>query len=181
MACAVSLFLNAEAVDAVSERWRRLADAGLSRSMLDLGYPPHVTLAIFDDLDAKAAAVALDDVFGRVRQIEITLAGIATFGPGSGVCYVAIAPSPELFRLHEAVLAAAGATSRPHYQAGRWTPHCTLAMDLPDAELQRVYDLVADDWRPLAGAFQAADLVEFAPIVGIRRWVLPVAQSNGVP
>ena len=172
MAFAVSLLFNASVADAVSERWHRLVDAGLSRSMLDLGYPPHVTLTVSDHLDAKVAATALDDAFRRAGQIEITLTGIATFGPGSGVCYAALAPSPELHRLHETVLAVAGETCRPHYQTGRWTPHCTLATGLTDADMTQALDLLARDWRPLAGVFEAADLVEFAPIVGIRRWTL---------
>ncbi len=171
MAYAISLLLNADLAEAVSERWRQLADAGLSRSMLELGYVPHVTLAVFDRLDAEVAAEALDEVLFRHSQIDITLAEIATFGPGSGVCYVTIAPSPELFRLHEAVLDAAGEICRPYYQVGRWTPHCTLATGLADVDLGRAHELLQRGW-PLTGTFEAADLVEFAPIVGIKRWAL---------
>jgi 2'-5' RNA ligase len=171
MACAVSLLLSAGLTDAVSEHWHRLADAGLSRSMLELGYPPHVTLAVHDDLDARVAAAALDDVLRRVSRFEVTLTGVATFGSGSGVCYAALAPSPGLHRLHETVLTATGGTCRPHYQSGRWTPHCTLAMGLTDGDMTRAQDLLAQNW-PLAGSFEAADLVEFPPIVGIKRWAL---------
>lgn len=172
MAFAVSLLLSCGMADTVSRCWQRLADAGLSRSMLDLGYPPHVTLAVSDHLDAKAAAPALDDVFRRVNQIEVTLTGIATFGPDSGVCYAALESSPELHRLHEVVLAVVGENCRPHYLAGRWTPHCTLAMNLSVAELECTRGLLASDWRPLVGTFDAIDFVEFAPIVGIKRWEL---------
>lgn len=175
MAFAVSLLFNPDIADVVSRQWQRLAEAGLSRSMLDLGYPPHVTLAVSDHLDTTTAAAALDEVFRRVKQIEATLTGIATFGPDSGVCYVALAPSSELHRLHESVLAVVGENCRPHYRAGRWTPHCTLAMNLPNAELDGARALLAGDWRPLAGVFETADLVEFAPILGIKRWALPSA------
>lgn len=173
MAFAVSLLFNSVIADVVSKRWRRLAEAGLSSSMVDLGYPPHVTLTVCDHLDAAAAAAALDDVFRRVSQIGVTLTSIATFGPDSGVCYAVLAPSPELRRLHEGVLAVVGETCRPHYQFGRWTPHCTLAMNLPARDLERSRELLAHDWRPLAGVFETADLVEFAPVVGIKRWALP--------
>jgi len=171
MACAISLLLSAELTDAVSGHWHRLADVGLSRSMLELGYPPHVTLAVYDDLDAKVAAAALDGVFRRVNRFEVTLTGIATFGPGSGVCYAALAPSPVLHRLHETVLAATGGACRPHYQSGHWTPHCTLATGLTDDQMVGAQDLLAQNW-PIAGVFEAADLVEFAPIVAIKRWAL---------
>jgi|SRR5215211_1820895 len=172
MAYAVSLLFNAEVANAISTRWQRLADAGISRSMLDLGYQPHVTLAVFDDLDADVAAAALDIIFNDVVCLDVSLSGIATFGAASGVCYAALAPSPDLIRLHAATLAAIHATCRPHYQAGRWTPHCTLAMNLSDADVDRARSLLERDWRPLTGTFERADFVEFAPVTGIKRWTL---------
>src|SRR3954453_19525758 len=172
MAYAVSLLFNPEMTDAVSARWRRLADTGLSRSMLDLGYPPHVTLAAFDHLNLDVAAAALDGIFKDFARLNVTLSGITTFGAGSGVCYAALAPSPDLIRLHAGVLDALGETCRPHYQAGRWTPHCTMAVDLSDAGMDRAKDLLELDWRPLTGTFEIADLVEFVPVIGIRRWTL---------
>ena len=108
MAYAVSLLFNREVSEAVSGRWHQLAGAGLSCSMLDLGYPPHVTLAVFDHLDANVAAAALDDVLKRIGQFEVALTGIATLGSGSGACYAALAPSSDLHRLHETVLATIG-------------------------------------------------------------------------
>jgi len=172
MAYAVSLLFNLEMADAISARWQRLADAGLSRSMLDLGYQPHVTLAVFDRLNVDAAAASLDGIFKDAARLDATLNGITTFGAGSGVCYAALAPSSDLIRLHAGVLGALGETCRPHYQAGRWTPHCTLALNLSDAEMDRATDLLEPDWQPLAGAFEIADLVEFVPVIGIKRWTL---------
>src|SRR5436309_6876274 len=127
MAYAVSLLFNAETADAVSARWQRLADAGLSRSMVDLGYQPHLTLAAYDELAVDMASAALDRVFDNVDRIPVTLTSFSTFGAGSGVCYAALASSPDLMRLHATVVGAIGETCRPHYQTGRWTPHCTLA------------------------------------------------------
>ncbi len=181
MAFAVSLLLDADVSEVVAAHWQRLADAGLSRSMLDLGYQPHVTLAVFDHLDAKRAAVALDEVFSSVARFAVTLTGIARFGPGSGVVYAALAPSPGLLDLHAMVLAAIGDKCRPHYQAGHWTPHCTLATNLSDADVERTQRLLAEGW-PLAGAFVAADFVEFRPVIGIKRWALrPAADVSRTP
>src|SRR5436309_9918332 len=118
MAYAVSLLFNAETADAVSARWQRLADAGLSRSMVDLGYQPHLTLAAYDELAVDMASAALDRVFDNVDRIPVTLTSFSTFGAGSGVCYAALASSPDLMRLHATVVGAIGETCRPHYQNG---------------------------------------------------------------
>lgn len=172
MAYAVSLLFNSETAEAISARWMRLADAGISRSMLDLGYPPHLTLAVYDALAVGIAAAALDRVFDKMDQMAVTLTGLATFGAGSGVCYAALAPSPELVRLHAAAVDAVGEPCRPHYQPGRWTPHCTLAVSVSDPDMDRAKDMLEKDWRSLTGVFEQASLVEFTPVVGIRSWRL---------
>jgi 2'-5' RNA ligase len=178
MAYAVSLLFNAEMADAVSARWQRLADAGFSRSMVDLGYHPHLTLAVYDELAVEAASAALDRVFDNVERIPVTLTGFSTFGAGSGVCYAALASSPDLVRLHATIVTAIGETCRPHYQAGRWTPHCTLATGMTDVEIDHARNLLAKDWRSLAGTFEMADLVEFAPVTGIKRWPLALTPRS---
>jgi 2'-5' RNA ligase len=182
MAYAVSLLFNPEISEAVSACWQRLADAGLSRSMLDLGYQPHVTLAVWDELPVDAASAALDRVFEKVGQIPVTLTGLSTFGSGSGVCYATLAASPTLMRLHATMIAAVGEACRPHYQTGRWTPHCTLATGMTDAGIDSAKSLLAGDWRSRAGTFEMADLVEFAPVSSVRRWTLaPTPRSTRTP
>jgi 2'-5' RNA ligase len=172
MAFAVSLLFNSEIANAISARWKRLADAGISSSMLDLKYPPHVTLGVYDELATDVTVATLDRIFRNADQIAVTLAGLSTFGFGSGVCYVALAPSPDLMRLHATTVGALGETCRPHYRAGLWTPHCTLATGLTDDAMYRARSLLEQDWRSLAGTFEMADLVEFAPVVGVKRWPL---------
>jgi hypothetical protein len=36
----------------------------------------------------------------------------------------------------------------------------------------RATDLLVEDWQPLTGAFEIADLVEFVPVIGIKHWML---------
>lgn len=172
MAFAVSLLFDPATSDAISARWKRLADAGLSNSMFDLGYQPHVTLAVYDELVADAAIAALDRLFDNAGQMAVTVTGFSTFGVGSGVCYAALAPSPDLMRLHAMTVGAISETCRPHYQREFWTPHCTLATGMTDAEIGRANDLLESEWRPLTGVFEIADLVEFVPVASLKRWIL---------
>jgi 2'-5' RNA ligase len=172
VAYAVSLLFNASLADIVSEHWMRLADADVSRSMLELGYQPHVTLAVYDTLRADVAIAALDRVFENVDQIAVTLTDVTTFGGGSGVLYAALDPSPDLMRLQAMTAAAIDEACRPHYQTGSWTPHCTLATGVNDADLDRAKTISERDWHPLTGVFEAATLVEFIPVAVINRWTL---------
>lgn len=173
MAFAVTLLFEPDIAAAIAARWDLLAAAGVSRSMLDLGYRPHVTLVVHDGPIDVGAAIALDRVFAQMDRIAVTLTGVTTFGPGSGVCYATLAPSPELMRLHAKTLSAMGGTCRPHYRRGRWTPHCTLATDMSDLDTGRADALLGQDWQPLQGFFETAELVEFEPVVSLKRWTLP--------
>src|ERR1700737_1005164 len=156
MAFAVTLLFDPATSDAISARWKRLADAGLSNSMLDLGYRPHVTLAVYDELAVDAAVAALDRVFDDVGQMAVTLTGLSTFGPGSGVCYVALAPSPDMMELHATIVGAIGEICHPYDQIEHWIPHCTLATGMTDAEMGRAENLLGGEWRPLTGMFETA-------------------------
>ena len=172
MAFAISLLFDTRTADAVEEQWERLADAGISRSMIDLDFPPHVTLAAFDRLPVDAAIAALDTAFRHTHMMPVELTNISTFEAGSGVLYAALAPSAELLNLHATIEAAVGETCRPHYRVGSWTPHCTLATGVSDDGLTRAIDLLGPNWRPLAGRFEAATLVEFVPVIRIKFWEL---------
>ena|ERR1700756_1355630 len=172
MAYAISLRFDPGVADVISACWVRLAEVGLSRSTLELGYPPHVTLAVYDELAVDAAIRACDRVLETAHQIAVTLLDITTFGTGSGVCYAAVAASPDLMRLQATTVAAIGEECRPHYRTGNWTPHCTLATDVADTDIGRAKASLERDWQPLTGVFEAAELVQFAPVVGIRRWTL---------
>ena len=133
---------------------------------------------IYDELDVEAAVASLDRILGNVDQVPVTLTGFSTFGAGSGVCYAALRASPELDALHATIMDVMGGSCRLHYQRGHWTPHCTLALGLTDAEMERARAVLVPDWRSLDGAFEAAELVEFVPVVRLRRWTLPVSRSG---
>lgn len=182
MAYAVNLLFNRSLADVVSGHWQRIFDAGISRSMLALDYPPHVTLTVYDTLNVDTVTPALDPVFEALAQIAVTLTHVTTFGAGSGVLYAALEPSPDLMRLHVKAAAAIEEVCRPHYRTGGWIPHCTLATGVNDIDLDRARAILEADWRPLTGVFEAAALVEFMPVTGIKGWTLaPTPRSTRTP
>jgi 2'-5' RNA ligase len=172
MAYAVNLLFNRSLAEVIAGCWTRLADADVSRSMLNLAYPPHVTLAVYDTLRTNAAVAALDRVFENVAQMAVTLTDLKSFGAGSGVLYAAMAPSIDLMRLHAMTAAVIDEACRPHYRTGGWIPHCTLATGLSDTNLDRAKTVLERDWRSLTGIFERAALVEFIPVTGIKSWPL---------
>ncbi len=172
MAYAISLLLDDAAAVPIRTYWERLAAAKVSRSMIDLDYPPHVTLAVYETLDCTAALAALDRIFADRPALDFALTLIETFGAESGVLYAALAASDELRHLHGEVVTAVPGDCRLHYQPTHWTPHCTLATGLPAAKLDATKRLLEQYWQSMPGLFQFAELVEFVPVKSIKRWPL---------
>jgi hypothetical protein len=54
MGLAVSLLFDGATTARVRSLWDRLGEAGISTSMLDLGYAPHLTLTVMEDEELAA-------------------------------------------------------------------------------------------------------------------------------
>ncbi|MGO4716492.1 2'-5' RNA ligase family protein [Bradyrhizobium sp. 2TAF24] len=181
MAYAISLLLDDNAADRIRWHWQLLAATGLSRSMLELGYAPHLTLAVCDQLDVAAAEHALEQLFAGRSVIDVALTVVETFA-ASGVIFAALAESAELRQLQAEVVAALPGAVRPDYQPHAFTPHVTLATGLSPTSLQLARQLFEQYWGSFAGRCEIAELAEFVPVTSLRRWVLaPARPSSRTP
>jgi len=137
---AVSLWFDEAAEARVRALWRELAKAG-AETFVDGPIRPHVTLAHGLDLEPEPFVAALEGRLESQSAFDLTLTGLGLFAE-SGVLYLTTRMTEPLWTLHRAVagLAAAhGALLSPHYRPDRWTPHCTLALNLtPEAMLNAV-------------------------------------------
>ena len=71
MAYAVTLCLDDSAARGIADVWQRLADAGISDSMVTLGYRPHLTLAIADRADPAATVAVLKEFAERTPSLPV--------------------------------------------------------------------------------------------------------------
>ncbi len=135
----VELLLDRATDDAVRGQWALLTAAGLPSQARHTGESnaPHVTLAVRttipDALDDALAAAVLD-------LPPVRLGGLLVFAHRRCVLARAVVPSAPLLALHARVHAVLDAepacdASAPHLAPGTWTPHVTLARNLPVADL----------------------------------------------
>jgi 2'-5' RNA ligase len=126
----VELLLD-EAADAeIRAQWDRLGDAGLPtsrRSTPSPSHAPHVTLWAGDAVDPDHDA-ALPRLFTDL-DLELVLGSVMLFGPrrGSYVLVRAVVGSAALLDLQQQVVRTLRSRAYPGFEAGRWTPHVTLA------------------------------------------------------
>ena len=164
MPYAITLRLDAASVPSVAALWEALAAAGIDSDRHDLGYAPHITLAVYpDDAPEQALRAALAGCASAWRAMPVSLAGFGFFPPPSPILWLAPVPTARLLARQAALLASLPALApHPHYRADGWMPHVTLSGPLhdPAAALGTVLPL----WQPMRCTLDCAELVRFRPV-----------------
>lgn len=149
MAIAVEMFFDHESDWAVRDLWQSLA--GVNSSMDEMNYTPHISLAVYDDIDLAALEGILASL-SRCLPLSLKLSATGLFPGQEGVLFLAPAPTEQLLDLHREYHSLAGNWAKslwPHYRSGLWYPHCTLAVGLKDGEVSLALNLVRQDFAGL--------------------------------
>ena len=138
-----------------------------------LGYPPHVTLAVWPD---EAPAERLEAAVGRFgvewHALPVELAGFGVFPGAPAAVWAAPVVTGDLLERQSALVATVpGTLCHEHYRPGRWVPHVTLGhTDAPGRALEALAPL----WRgPVRGRLDRLELVRFRPVAVLRSAALP--------
>jgi hypothetical protein len=134
MVAALELYLDTDATRRVRALWAALEAEGIPTlaSLQDAKHRPHVSLAAASRLSPSAVADALGDVaLGRGLVLDMDFVGEFV----GRVLWLGVTPTFELLDLHRAVhtrLSAGGVEVWEHYRPGRWVPHCTISLRVPN-------------------------------------------------
>ena len=168
MPLAVALRLDDAAAAPVLAMWRVLAESGVDDDCLRLGYPPHVTLAVWPE---EAPVGPLDAAVARCGAewgaLPVAFAGFGVFPGTPAVVWAAPVVTETLLARQAALIAAVpGAPPEAHWRPGHWVPHVTLGRtDAPS----RAMEVLAPLWRgPLSGRLDRLELVRFRPVSVLR-------------
>ncbi len=137
MVAALELYPDVDAARRIRTLWRALEDEGIPTlaSLQDAKHRPHVSLAAAARLDPEAVAQALEGlVVGRGLTLQMDFAGQFV----GRVLWLGVTVTEELLAHHRAVherLAAAGIEVWEHYRPGRWVPHCTVSLRVPNPQM----------------------------------------------
>ncbi len=168
MPLAVALRLDDAAAAAVVAMWRALAEGGVDDNCLRLGYPPHVTLAVWPD---EAPVGPLDAAVARFGAewgaLPMEFAGFGVFPGAPAVVWAAPVVTEALLARQAALVAAVpGAPPQAHWRPGRWVPHATLGRAGAPG---RAVEVLVPLWRgPFSGRLDRLELVRFRPAAVLR-------------
>ena len=133
MVAALELYLDVDATRRLRTLWRALEAEGVpTLGSLHDRHRPHLSLAAARMLDPQAVARALDGlVVGRGLMLDLDFVGQFV----GRVLWLGVTVTEELLAHHRLIherLAAGGVEVWENYQPGRWVPHCTVSLRVPN-------------------------------------------------
>ncbi|MGD8473379.1 MAG: 2'-5' RNA ligase family protein [Anaerolineae bacterium] len=167
MAYAVILNLSRVSVARVVEVWEHLAREAISSVMLDVGAQPHISLAVFQDLNPEVLRVDLSRFAKATAPLSLDLASAGTFPTAEGVVFLAPAVTQELLEAHRRFhnsLRDRGVDCVDYYLPGKWVPHCTVATGVAPDRMGAALEVCvqSDAFGPVE--LDEVSLVEFPPV-----------------
>ena len=166
MPIAIGVSATNNSAEAIRALWTEVSRLEEHPSMATLGHPPHVTLAVYDDVAAERLKVVLDEVFAGAAAVRLTFNRLRFFDSVPLVLWAEPAPSQALVDAHAQVHARIDpAWCRPHYRPGAWNPHCTLGTDVQSARREEAKSFAGRRNVNLRDiVFDVADCVSFPPV-----------------
>ncbi|MBE0696890.1 MAG: 2'-5' RNA ligase family protein [Anaerolineaceae bacterium] len=164
MPCGAILTLDPQTDLAVREMWQLIEIAGLPSMMLQYDYPPHLTLAVCEDMDLDGLIAHLPSFIAAFPPLQVDFPGVGVFSNIDPVVYLTVSRSPDLTSLHAAFWDLIGAYSSnlsQYYHPRAWVPHITLDQGMPLSLAGSIIDVLLRSPRPAAGLLFDIHLVDF--------------------
>jgi len=149
---AVELFFNEEVDSYIRSIWKELSDNNIDSSLNDIEeISPHITLAVYENINEETFIEKFKVFKSNFKPINTSFDILGTF-PITGICLIKPTVTQELLDIHSQYhqqLKAFNESASPYYLPDRWTPHCTLAINLNNDKLKKVFSFVLDKFKPL--------------------------------
>jgi 2'-5' RNA ligase len=167
MPFAIQLFFDPASDSTVRHLWAEIASRGLPFPLRDSGNRPHVSLAIYRQIDATVCADLLNSFAQTQAPFALSIASLGIFPGEQAVVFLAPIGSPHLFDLHRQVhqlFQDTGVLPSPYYLPGQWTPHCTLATRVPPQFLSQAVEVGLGMAFPLPISIAEIGVIEYPPV-----------------
>lgn len=183
MGYAVVLYFDKQTEQGVLDLRDVLDDHGIYSTLGKLGDRPHISLAVFPDVDRELLISVTHDYSGTLARFDAQLSAVGTFPTDENIVFLSPVPTIELLQSHQELhrrLASSGLVSSPYYLPANWIPHCSVLLDLPDEQVMRAIQLCKESFKPLMGEFQEIGVVEFRPVKYLANWPLPELKRGNI-
>lgn len=132
----VELHFDKRSNDIIQNVWHDLERSCGEAYLPNSGFPPHITLALYDDTVDKNQLLSIVEKHKRnFRGFSLRFPGLGFFtGEKDASFFLVPTASRELLDVHEKFHSDAHTLRSSligHYRIGEWVPHCTVTMGTP--------------------------------------------------
>ena len=150
----------------IRDAWKAIDKAGVSASMLEGGYRPHVSLGVCDHLETNSLAQELTTFAAGIVPFRVSFPNIGIFSTSEGVVYLGATVTAKLLKVHTAfheIFKKYAKEQREYYTVGQWVPHCTLAFGLSEEQIVEAVTVCRQIHLPVSTEVRAIGVVEVSP------------------
>ena len=166
MAFAVNLRSDDASADSIRLLWETCGALEASPSMVAMQYPPHITLAIYDEISTGNLFAGLSATVKHLSTMTIRFESLGYFEAPYGIVLWAAPSVPQqVINAHESLHMELGVEPcRENYRPGIWVPHCSLATDIDFSRKDDAIGIVEQGIEPFEVTFDTADCASFMPV-----------------
>ena len=175
MGYAVELYFDSQTEKGVWDLRHTLIDQGILSTLGDLLDRPHISLAVFPDVDRDSLISLMKEYAGEIEPFSVQLSAIGTFPTDENGLFLSPVPTNQLLNCHQDLhgrLAKSKLKPSSYYIPENWVPHCSVELNIPDEQLFKAIELCKKAFKPLIGQLQEIGVVEFRPIKTLANWSL---------
>jgi 2'-5' RNA ligase len=148
---------------------------GINPVLGKLGDRPHVSLAVFGDVEIDKVIRVTSAFAPLCRQFPAQLDAFGAFPTASNVVYLLPVPTRPLLELHKLfheMLQKENILSSHYYLPDQWVPHCTLEFEMTDKQFYLAMQLCKKNYTPIHGTFSSVGVIAFRPIAYLAEFPL---------
>ena len=156
----IELQLNRAAETKFLKFWDILRDEKISDLLYSLNYRPHLTLAMYREIDVDRTIAKLEKFVAGETSIPINFPHITV---STNSIFSQPSENAALRKFHTRFERKLGRSFRPIDLAGSWMPHCSIGMELPADRIGHALDKMLAQWAPISGSVDHIALIKFRP------------------
>jgi 2'-5' RNA ligase len=167
---AVELFIKLDESESIQRLFKET-----NSILADIDTRPHISLAVFDEVDIPKLCIILHDFAARLEPLTLRFSSIGLFPGTENIVFLAPVVTELLISAHAMLhryLADADMKCHSHYLPGTWVPHCTITAEEPLEKsiesIQKIHSAqVLGEY-----SFESVHLIKFRPVVSLASFQL---------
>lgn len=167
MPFAVHLFFDPASERAIRSTWRTLAKDGVPSFLHDSATRPHLSLALYDELNMAACVGKLKLFAEMFSPFDLTISSLGIFPTGQSFVFLAPIVTQKLLDVHaytHQLLEDSSTSTVTNYVPGCWIPHCTLVLNRDAGRLAQAIELSSAMPFPMRCRVEEIGVVECWPV-----------------